>query len=308
MRIPLLPGCKRTPLPQLLSVEPEHDGAWQADGDGQERQQRVAPAEAEAVVQAGREQRKPEPGERPEHGGGADGAGGVARVRVDQVRLDALEADDGARGEQGRANVGPDPVRLVLGRPPVDEQADGHEHGAGDHHGHAVLGPAGPAVARLEPGVHAVLQRRAHLRAQEEAHAQRDVVEAADAEALAVALGRGRRPQAGERDEHDVHEAVEEHHVEGEDLQDDLGAQQAKGPHKGDAQRLGQGPVGVVERRVEVVVARLLDELPLLPGEQDRHVGLAQEDDARDLNGGVCDRGRVKCPSPCRVLGDIGTD
>ncbi len=57
----------------------------------------LPPAVAETAVQAGGEEGEAEAGEGAEDGAGADGGGGVARVRVDEVGLQTLEADDGGR-------------------------------------------------------------------------------------------------------------------------------------------------------------------------------------------------------------------
>ena len=190
-------GREWTPFSQRLAIVPQQYRAGPADDDGDEGEQGIAPAEAEAVVEAGREEGKAEACQGAHDGGGADGAGGVAGVGVDEEALDALETDDGADGEEAGADIGADPVRLVLGSPAVDEEAHRDEDGAGHHHGDTVLGAASAFaavadIALLERGVDAVLQRGAHLGAQEEAEAERDVVEAADAQGLTVAaLGDG---------------------------------------------------------------------------------------------------------------------
>lgn len=261
---------------------------------------------AEAAVEARGEEGEAEAGEGAEDGAGADGGGGVARVRVDEVGLQALEANDGGGGEEEGADVGEDPVRLVLGRPAVDDEADGQEHGAGHHHGHAVLGPPDAAVVPLESHVDAVLQRRARLRAHEEPKTQRDVVEPADAERLAVSLGLGARPERRERRQHDVDEPVHVEHVDGEGLDDDLRRDHAERSLQRDAQRLGNRAIRVVVRRVQVRVAGLLDEALLLPDQQDGRVRLPQEEQAPGLDDGVGDGRGVERPAPGRVLRDEG--
>lgn len=178
---------KRTLLPQRLAVLPQQEGARPPDDDTQQSKQRVSPPVAEAAVEAGREEREAEAGEGAEDGAGADGGRGVAGVGVDEVRLQALEADDGGDGEEEGADVGEDPVRLVLGRPAIYDEPHGHEDGARHHQRHPVLGAPDAAVAPLQRDVDAILQRRAHLRAHEEPEPERDVVEPADAERLAVA-------------------------------------------------------------------------------------------------------------------------
>lgn len=303
---------ERTPLAQGLAVIPQQYRTGPADDDAHEGEEGVAPAVAEAVVEAGGEEGEAESRQGAHDGGGADGAGGVTGVGVDEEALDALEADDGADGEEAGADVGTDPVGLVLGGPAVDEEAHGDEDGAGDHHGDAVLGAAEALasvaeIAVLERGVDAVLQPGADLGAQEEAQAEGDVVEAADAQGLAVAArGDGAGEQGRERDEHDVHQAVEVHHVQRQDLDDDLRRQQAEGPRHGGAQHPGHGAVRVVVGGVESVVARLVDEPPALPLQQHGRVRLAQEDEAQQLDDGVGDGGSPEGPAPRRVFGDEG--
>lgn len=300
----LTPSRKRTSLAQPLAVSPQEEGARKTQDHAQQCEQRVAPAVAEAAVQARREQREAEASEGSEHGAGADGGGGVARVRVDQEGLEALEADDGGGGEEEGADVGEDPVRLELGGPAVHDEADGHEDGAGDHHGDAVLGAAGAAVPPLERHVDAVLQRRADLGAHEEAEAEREVVEPADAEGLAVAVGPRARPQRRERRQHDVDQPIYIKHIHGQHLHYNLRSDHTEGPHQRDPQQLGDGAVRVVVRGVQRRVARLLDEAFLFPEKQDRAVRLLEEEHARPLDHGVRDRGGVERPPPCRVLRD----
>jgi len=101
------------------------------------------------AVHVGREQREAEASQTAQHRGGADGARGVPRVRIDDVRLDALEADDDAGREDGGADVGHDPVRVGLRGPAVPEEPDGHERGARDHERDAELGFSYSVVALL---------------------------------------------------------------------------------------------------------------------------------------------------------------
>lgn len=287
--------------PQLGAIKPQKDGTRPPNPNGSRSQHRPANAVPKLIVHCRRKQGKPKPSQTPQHSHGADGAGRVPRVRVDHVALDALEADDDAGAEHDGANVGPDPVRVRLRGPAVDEDADGQKDGAGDEHRHAELWPAGPAVgdvAALEGGVDAVLQRRADLGAQEEAEAEGDVVEACDAGALVVLVG----PQRGERREDQVRHAVEEHHVQRHDLHNGLRGQQAERPSQRRRQRLEHGPVRAVVLGHEIRVARLLDQCLLLALQQHRRVRLLQEEDARRLDHAARNRRAVKDPSPRRPV------
>lgn len=287
--------------PQLGAVKPQKDGTRPPNANSNRRQHRAANAVPKLAVHCRRKQREAKAGQAAQHGDGADGAGGVPRVRVDDVSLGALEADDDAGAEDDGANVGPDPVRVRLGRPAVDEDADGQQDGAGDEHRHAELWTARSAVghvAALEGGVDAVLQRRADLGAQEEAQAQRDVVEACDAGALVVLVG----PERGERRQHQVRHAVEIHHVQRHDLHNGLRGQQAKRPGQRRRQRLQHRPVRAVVFRHEIRVARGLDQRLLLALQQHRRVRLLQEEDARRLHHAARNRRAVKDPSPRRPV------
>ncbi|KAK1244756.1 hypothetical protein MKX08_004385 [Trichoderma sp. CBMAI-0020] len=274
----------------LRTIIPQKDGTRPPDANSNRRKHRPANAVAQLVVHCRRKQREAKAGQAAQHRDGADGAGSVARIRVHHVALDALEADDDAGAKDDGANVGPDPVRVRLGRPRVDEDADGQENGAGDEHGHAELWPAGPAVghvAALEGGVDAVLQRRADLGAQEEAEAERDVVEARDAGALAV-LGGPERGEGRQDQRHDLHNG--------------LRGQQAERPSQRRRQRLQHRPVRAVVLGHEIRVARRLDQRRLLALQQHRRVRLLQEEDARRLDHAAGNRRAVKDPSPRRAV------
>ncbi len=153
-----------------------------------------------------RKQGEPEAGQRAQHHGGSHAAGSEARVRVDHVRLQALEADNRPGAEDGRSDVRHDPVHACLRGPAVPEEADGYEGGADEEQGNAELGAADVAVGTLEAPVDAVVDGGGDLHAEEEADAHGDVVEGAEAGGLAVDVGE----EGGEGGEHEVHEAVDE--------------------------------------------------------------------------------------------------
>lgn len=130
---------------------------------------------------------------------------------------------------------------VVLGGPAVDEEADGDEEGAGDHEGDAELGAAGVVVFLLQPSIDAVVDGGADLGAEEEAEAEGDVIEAANADGFVVS----EFPEGGEGGEDEVHEAVEVGHVDREDLDDDLSAEEDKGAGERAFHSIGEGASGV---------------------------------------------------------------
>ena len=71
-----------------------------------------------------RKQREPETRQTAQDDCRRDTRGRVARVRVDNVGLHALEADYCAGAEEAGADVGHNPVEVGLGGPAVPEEAD----------------------------------------------------------------------------------------------------------------------------------------------------------------------------------------
>lgn len=146
---------------------------------------------------------------------------------------------------------------VVLGGPAVDEEAGGDEGGAGDHEGDAELGAAGVVVFLLQLSVDAVVDGGADLGAEEEAEAEGDVIEATDADGFVVS----EFPEAGEGGEDEVNEAVEVGHVDREDLDDDLSAEEDEGAGERAFHGVGEGAFGMfvfgVEGRVVVFFAEL---------------------------------------------------
>ena len=82
--------------------------------------------------------------------------------------MDALKAHDDAGSEDGGADVGADPVGVVLRRPAVDEEPSGDEEGAGDHERDAELWAAGIVVFLLQSPINAIINGSADLGSQEE--------------------------------------------------------------------------------------------------------------------------------------------
>lgn len=159
-------------------------------------------------------------------------------------------------------------MRLVLRRPAVPEQAHGHEDRPGDHERDPKLRLTHTVVPRLQRAIDAILQRRTDLRAEEEPYPEGDVVQARDADALAICPG----PEHGEGAQHEVHQAVKVGHVQCQDLDDNLRAQQPKRPRKGYLQRLRHRAFRMIIFRVKRLVSRLLDKLHLLLVQQDGRI------------------------------------
>lgn len=176
-------GCILGHSTQLSTVEPKEVRRRDANHDADEPQHAVAPAIVERGIHVRRKQREPEAGETAQHNGGSHSAGSVSGVRVDDVGLHALQADDGSCGEDGDADVGHHPVKAGLDTPAVPEEADGDEHGADEHGRDAEFGQAlFVCPLRLETLVQPVRHLCVDLRPQGVAHAERDVVQPADAE------------------------------------------------------------------------------------------------------------------------------
>ena len=144
---------------------------------------------------------------------------------------------------------------MVLCRPGVDEQSCRHEDASGDHDWDAEFGFSYVVVLAFEETVDAVVERGEELGADGEAEAHGDVIEACDADGFAVAFG----PEDGEGGEDEVHEAVEVGGVDGEDLDDGLGSEQAEGADGGLFEGFEEAAVRVVFG-VEGLVAGFLDE------------------------------------------------
>jgi hypothetical protein len=136
---------------------------------------------------------------------GRNGRSCIPRIRIDDVRLRALKSNDGACSEDGRADVGHNPMHITSCTPPIDEQADGDEDGAGDHQWDAEFGLSLVVVPKFQLAVDAVIDRGTDLRAQEEAQAQGDVVQTPDADGFPVDVF----PDFRKGGEDEVYEAVD---------------------------------------------------------------------------------------------------
>ena len=101
---------------------------------------------------------------------------------------------------------------LVLGCPAVDEEAYGDDDTPRKHEGDAELRSSFSLAERgFEVPVYPVVERRAELGTCPEAQAEGDVVQPGDAERFVVSPCE----QEGKGGEDEIHQAVEEGHVEG---------------------------------------------------------------------------------------------
>lgn len=105
--------------------------------------------------------------------------------------------------------------------------------------------------------VDAVVDGGADLGAEEEAQAEGDIIEATDADGFVVT----EFPESGEGGEDEVHETVKVGHVDCEDLNDDLGAEEDERAGDGAFHGIGEGAFGVFVFGVEGRVVSFFAEL-----------------------------------------------
>lgn len=213
-----------------------------------------------------------------------------------------MERDDVAYSEKTRADVRRDPVRAVLSCPAVDEETGGREEGREGEEGDAELGASDAVVAGFEMPVDAVVEGGADLGAEPEAQAQGDVVEAADAGGLVVVGRVG--PEGWEGREHEVHDAVDVGHVDGEGLDDGLGGEEAEGADERGPKDLGEGLVLALGFGLVGGVVGVFTEGVSADAEDLGSVGFAEEEETGDLDDAVGDGGGVEDPAPGGVFGD----
>ena len=144
-----IPGSIRAPSPQFRPRKLQPNGSQPPNHSRDARQQCARPAVAKVAIQQRSEQGEDAARDGAEDGEGPDGGGGVHGVAVQEVGLDALEADDEAEAVDGHAGVGHDPVQVRVGGPAVAEETGGDEDGGGDHHVDPEFGDADVVVARL---------------------------------------------------------------------------------------------------------------------------------------------------------------
>lgn len=121
------------------------------------------------IIHIRREERKPEPSQRPHKRRCSESTRCKARVRIYKIRLDTLVGNDIAHAEECSADVGCDPVLVGFRGPAVDEEAGGSAEGCDAEEGDAEFGAADVAVLAFEATVDSVVERGADLRAEPEA-------------------------------------------------------------------------------------------------------------------------------------------
>lgn len=189
---------------------------------------------------------------------------------------------------------------VVLSCPCVDEEAGGDKETPRNHIRDAVFGFPCSVVSALENTVDAIVERGEELSAECEAYAHGDVVEACDAEGFVVVVC----PEDGESGEDEVHEAVEVGSVDGEDLDDGLGAEEAEGADDATFEDFQEGAVGIIVFGVEVLVAGFFDEFGGFDVQELGRVGFAEIEEAGKLDKSVGDGGSVEGPSPGCLFSD----
>lgn len=254
------------------------------------------------VIHIRRKQRKPEPRKRAHKRRCGKSTSREASIRVDKISLDALVGDDGAHSEDTGADIRHDPVAVSLGRPAVDEEAGGGAYGSDGEKGHAEFGATDSRVSVFETAVDAVVKGRADLRPEPEAQTEGNVVQAADAGGFVVVFRA--RPEGREGRENKVHDSVDVGHVEGEDLHDGLGGEEAEGTDKGGADDLRKASVEFLGFGMVRLVAGFFAELLGSYLEEFRAVGFPEDYQAADLDDSVGDAGGIEDPAPGSVFGN----
>lgn len=196
-------------------------------------------------------------------------------------------------------------MAVLLGRPAVDEKPGWDEEAGCKEERDAVLRLSDTVVLFLENAVDSVVERGGYLRSQSEAQAERDVVETADADRFMVVFRIG--PQLREGGEHEIHQAVDVGHVACQSLDDGLCRKQTEGPNEGHPEQFDERFVGALLRRLVVRVSGGFAQFLGLRLQDYRGIGLAEEEEAQNLDGTVDDGGCVEYPAPGRVLGDETT-
>lgn len=176
----LTPSSERAPFPQLLSELPQQEWRRQSQPNRDKPQETVPPSIIQSGVHIRREQRKPKASQTPQHRRRPNGGCGEPSIRIDEVGLNALEAHDDASPEDGGADIGYDPMSVILGRPAVKKETDRHKHTPRNHQWNAELGPADIVVALFQGPIYTVVDRCTDLGAEEETRPERYIIKAAN--------------------------------------------------------------------------------------------------------------------------------
>ena len=262
------------PVPQRPSIFPQQNRRRHAQPHSDKPQQTIPPSIIQRSVHVRREQRKPKPRQTPQNSRSPDGGRGETGVRVDKISLNALEAHDDTRAEDGGADIGDDPVSVVLRRPTVQKEADGHEQAPGNHERNTELRLADAVVALLQLLVYTVVDRCRDLRAEEESHSERDIIKTANTDRFVIPC----LPQHWECRKYKVHQAVKISHVNGKDLNDDLRAEQAEGSYQRVLENICKRSLWMFVLGVKGSVARLFPKFLGLLMEQLWRVSFSQKE------------------------------
>ena len=163
---------------------------------------------------------------------------------------------------------------VVLGRPAVKKETDRHEHAARDHEGNTELGLASVVIALLQHPIDTVVDRRTDLGAEEESRSERYIIKAADTNRFVIPC----LPQHRKCRKYKVHQAIEIGHVNGEDLNNDLRAEQAERSHQRVLENIWKRFLWVFILRVKSCVASLFSKLLGLPMKQLWCVSFSQKE------------------------------
>jgi hypothetical protein len=287
-------------LSQPLPINPKYHRGRQPNHNANKPQQTIPPPIIQLPIQVRGKKREPESRQTAQHHGRSKPAGRKAGVTVDDVHLHALETDDGSRAEDGHADVGHDPVDPGLDTPAVPEEADGDERRAGEHQGDAEFRSPDVVVVAVvvvvflsEMVVDAIAEVGADLGPEKVSHAEGDVVQAADADVLVVDVA----PDLGESGQDEVEQAEEVGHVQRDDLDDWLGGQETEWTNQCGLEDTEDSLIGVIALKRD-------SQFGCFSFQQDRCVGLPEEEKSQDLNDDCGYASRPEYPSPGGCLGD----
>lgn len=110
-----------TPLSKPLPIEPQNKRCRRAESNGEECQETISPSITQRLVHSRRKERESESSQASQNHNRSHCTRGKTRVRVDNIRLNTLEADNGPNCEDERPNIWHDPVDSGLHRPAIPE-------------------------------------------------------------------------------------------------------------------------------------------------------------------------------------------
>ena len=161
---------ERTPLPQLLPKLPQQKGRWPTQSNSNESQQTISPTIMQRIIHVAPKERETEARQTPQNGRSSDCTGRIPGVRIHNVSLDTLEACNNSCSEDGRADIGHNPMKVSLRAPAIPKEPDWDEDCARDHERYTELWFSDAVVPFLEDAVDPVLSRCADLCSDEESY------------------------------------------------------------------------------------------------------------------------------------------